>query len=63
MKTEFLNLKQKAFLMDRMQEGDIEAIDRAIKEIDRLEQVIKNYELQIEQVVNAYQSNYCKKPD
>jgi len=62
METQFTSITQKGELIDRLRKGDDSAISYVINEIDRLESVIKNYELSFSQAAKVYYGNSFKQP-
>lgn len=56
MKCEFIDLNDKRILFDSILNSENRKLlaEDVINEIDRLENVIRNYEIQMEQVVNTY---------
>lgn len=57
MNVQFLSLNDKRLLFDSIMESDNRKLlaEDVINEIDRLENAIRNYEIQMEQIVNVMQ--------
>lgn len=62
MKVQFIPISQKADLLKRIEAGDKEASNVLIREIDRLESLIKDYEIVFQSAVNRYESDLNKTP-
>lgn len=62
MKTEFISLMDKLLLKQKLQKGQDDAIDIVLNEFDRLEAIIKDYEMGMAQVTNVLNSTTFKKP-
>lgn len=60
--TEFLPMDKKADLMKALESGDKNAIKNVINELDRLESIIKGYEVAMSQITKALDSTTFKKP-
>lgn len=63
METTFLTPQRKGRLALELENGDKEAIKTVIKEIDRLEAVIKDYELAIGVLNSKFDSKTFKTPN
>jgi len=63
MKPEFLSIDDKAILMVKLEKGNIDAIKYLFNEINRLENLIKNYEIIIDQMNHFSESKLFKTPE
>jgi nitrogen-specific signal transduction histidine kinase len=62
MKVQFITITQKADLIKRIESGDKEAVNILIREMDRLESLVKDFEIVIETAVGRYNSTLHKTP-
>ena len=62
METEFIQIQEKAILMEALKRGDEDAIKSVFDEISRLEIVIRDYELGISLVNSKYNNKAFKRP-
>lgn len=62
METTFLSPLDKGKLMTRIENGDKEALDQLIREMDRLESLVKDYELGIRIIKDKFESRISKSP-
>jgi len=63
MKTEFIDLIKKIDLQIRIKNNDEEAIKLIFLEIERLETIIRDYEIGLESAVNKLNNNLFKQPN
>jgi hypothetical protein len=63
MKPEFLRINDKAILMVKLENGNVDAIKYVLNEINRLENLVKNYETIIDQVNYISESKTFKIPE
>ena len=61
--TEFIPITQKAVLIKALQNGEKEAITTVMDELNRLENVIKDYEIGIKQLNNKFNGKIFKRPN
>ena len=62
MKASFLQITDKAKLMNQIESGDKEALKFLIRELDRLECLVRDYELSFDGIINRVESKSFKKP-
>lgn len=62
METEFISIPDKANLQIKLEQGDKEAIKIVLVEIQRLEAIIRDYELGMEMLQNKFKSKTFKYP-
>lgn len=62
MKAEFLTLSEKDTLYGKLLKGDKTAIEETINEIERLENIIRDYEMGTELLMSKANSTLYKKP-
>ena len=62
MEATFLNIIEKHNLQQELEKGDTEAIKKVFNELGRLESLIRDYEIQIKQVVRVFESKTFKNP-
>ena len=60
--TNFLSIIDKSKLYSLAQNGNKEGIELLINEIDRLESIIKDYEIGINQLLHKYNDKIIKNP-
>jgi len=63
MKTEFIDLIKKIDLQIRIKNNDEEAIKLIFLEIERLETIIRDYEIGLESAANKLNNNLFKQPN
>lgn len=63
METIFLTIQRKGQLISKLENGEKEAVKIVIKEIDRLEAVIKDYESAIGLLNSKFNSETFKTPE
>lgn len=62
METKFISITEKAALIVALQLGEKEAITTVMDELNRLESVIKDYEIGIKQINDKFNSKTFKRP-
>jgi archaellum component FlaC len=62
METKFISITEKAALMVALQLGEKDAIQTVMDELNRLESVIKDYEIGIRQINDKFNSKTFKRP-
>ena len=60
MENKLLSISAKRVVLDKINSGDKNIAEFVIKELDRLESIIKNYELALHLFRSTHESN-CKK--
>ena len=63
MKTKFLELSDLITIRDGLLEGKEESVEAVINELQRLQTIIKDYELGIEMLQKKYESAIYKQPN
>lgn len=63
MKVQFIPITEKAKLLAGIKSGDEKAADILIREIDRLESLVKDFEIVIETAVSRYNTDLYKQPE
>jgi len=59
---QFFSISDKATLIQKLEKGDAVAIKTIINELDRLESIIKNYELAFEQTKRSFEKEKNNEP-
>jgi len=63
METEFIGLIEKMHLQKKLEQGDAKAIDLVMNEFQRLEGIIRDYEIVMKQTVEKLNSRTFKTPN
>lgn len=63
METEFIGLIEKMHLQKKLEQGDTKAIDLVMNEFQRLEGIIRDYEIVMKQTVEKLNSKTFKTPN
>lgn len=63
MTTEFITPMSKAILVNHLEQGKKEAINIVLNEFDRLESIIKSYELAMSHISTKLEDRYVKNVD